>query len=338
VTESIDYKLNFGPALHTEKRELLGVEGLVKHFPTRSGRPVRAVDGVSFTVRRGETLSLVGESGCGKTTTGQLILGLQAPTSGHVRYDGSIINTYDRPLRRRMQVVFQNPYSSLDPRMHIGDILQEPLRIHGILRREQNRRVDELLEIVHLGRRFADRYPSELSGGQRQRVAIARALALNPEFIVLDEPVSALDVSVQAQIVNLLRRLQSEFRLTYLFISHDLRVVRHMSDTVAVMYLGRIVEIGSADRVLVAPEHPYTQALISAVPQTDPSERGRRIVLTGEIPSSTNIPPGCRFSGRCPFAMDICRRVEPSLVTSGDGRASACHLVHPAGTIDGAHS
>ncbi len=311
----------------TEGAPLLAVDGVFKHYPARSRRVVRAVDGVNFVVRRGETLSLVGESGCGKTTTAQLILGLQAPTDGEIRYDGALVNTRDRSLRRRMQVVFQNPYSSLDPRMRIREVLREPLRIHGVPRGEQNQRIDALLAMVHLGARLADRFPAELSGGQRQRVAIARALALRPEFIVLDEPVSALDVSVQAQIVNLLKSLQAEHGLTYLFISHDLRVVRHMSDRVAVMYLGRIVEIGPADDILLAPEHPYTQALISAVPRADPDARNQRIVLTGELPSPSDVMVGCRFAGRCPSAMEVCRRQEPPLLPTGGGRASACHLV-----------
>jgi oligopeptide transport system ATP-binding protein len=313
------------PEALPDDTRLLSIRDVFKQFPTK-GRPLRAVDGVSFDVHHGETLSLVGESGCGKTTTGQIIVGLQNATSGSILYEGKPARTDTRAFRKRVQIVFQNPYSSLDPHMRIKEILREPLRIHGVNRSEHDAIIEELLDMAHLNPSLLDRFPFQLSGGQRQRVAIARALALRPEFIVLDEPVSALDVSVQAQIVNLLRRLQDERKLTYLFISHDLRVVTHISDRVAVMYLGRIVEIGSAQKVMSEPQHPYTQALISAVPQVDPAARGGRIVLQGELPSPTDVQKGCRFAGRCPKVMEICRRVEPELKSSAPGSAVACHL------------
>ncbi len=318
-----------------EGAPLLSLRDVFKQFPTK-GRPLRAVDGVTFDVHHGETLSLVGESGCGKTTTGQIIVGLQNATSGTILYEGQPARTDTRAFRKRVQIVFQNPYSSLDPHMRIKEILREPLRIHGVDRREHDTIIGELLEMAHLNPSLLDRFPFQLSGGQRQRVAIARALALRPEFIVLDEPVSALDVSVQAQIVNLLRRLQDERKLTYLFISHDLRVVTHISDRVAVMYLGRIVEIGSAQQVMSVPRHPYTQALISAVPQVDPAARGGRIVLQGELPSPTDVRKGCRFAGRCPKVMEICHRMEPELKPSAPDGAVACHLFDDAGS-DAAH-
>jgi len=320
---------------------LVRVENLKKYFPITRGiifqktiGYVRAVDDISFFIRRGETFGLVGESGCGKTTVGRTILQLYRPTAGKVYFDGIDLTTLKgeelRKMRRRMQIIFQDPYASLNPRMTVGDIIGEPLEIHGIAKgKEKRERVMELLQIVGLNPYFINRYPHEFSGGQRQRIGIARALAMYPDFIVCDEPISALDVSIQAQIINLLEELQAKFGLTYLFIAHDLAVVRHISDRVAVMYLGKIVELTDRDTLYTNPLHPYTQALLSAVPIPDPvvEERRRRIILKGEIPSPDNPPSGCRFHTRCPVVMDICKEVEPEFKDVGGGHWVACHRV-----------
>ncbi|MET0850930.1 MAG: dipeptide ABC transporter ATP-binding protein [Candidatus Rokuibacteriota bacterium] len=317
---------------------ILEVRNLVKHFQVnagffgRAGGTVKAVDGVSFSIRRGETLGLVGESGCGKTTTGRCILQLEQATSGEVLFEGKDLATVSgaelRRMRRKIQVIFQDPYSSLNPRMTVGQIIGEPLAVHGIVpgRPARAARVRELLTHAGLLPAMADRYPHELSGGQRQRVGIARALAMEPELIVCDEPVSALDVSIQAQIINLLEDLQSRFGLTYLFVAHDLSVVRHISDRVAVMYLGKIVEITDRKSLYESPQHPYTKALLSAVPIPDPVvEAGReRIVLGGEVPSPLNPPSGCVFHPRCPIAIDECGRVIPDLREIRPDHRAAC--------------
>jgi len=319
---------------------LLEVDNLVKHFSIGGGfgggraAQVRAVDGVSFTIRRGETLGLVGESGCGKTTTGRCILQLERPTSGRIVFEGVDLTTLEhnalRAVRRRVQVIFQDPYSSLNPRMTIGQILAEPLVVHGIVREKAARtaRVQELLFQVGLQAQHARRYPHQLSGGQRQRVGIARALAMEPALIVCDEPVSALDVSIQAQIINLLEDLQSRLGLTYLFIAHDLSVVRHISDRVAVMYLGKVVEITDRTRLYEEPLHPYTRALLSAVPIPDPllEARRERTVLRGEVPSLLNPPSGCVFHPRCPIAVDRCSAAVPPLREIRPGHLAACDL------------
>jgi oligopeptide transport system ATP-binding protein len=316
---------------------LLEVEALEKRFHLggtwlgRRRRVIRAVDGVNFVLEAGETLGLVGESGCGKSTTGRLILRLIEPSGGRIRFEGrDLVTLTPRELwatRRRMQIVFQDPFGSLNPRMRVGHIIAEPLRIYGREDRAgRERRVVDLLEVVGMDAGFADRYPHELSGGQRQRVGIAAALALHPSLIVADEPVSALDVSVQAQVLNLLMELRRRFGLTYLFISHDLHVVLHMSDRVAVMYLGEIVEIGPRDAIHRAPKHPYTQALLAAIPVADPASRRQRQIPKGEVASPLAVPPGCRFHPRCPFAFDRCRVERPALRDVGTGHQAACHL------------
>lgn len=322
---------------------LVEVRDLKVHFPIRRGLlrrqvgAVRAVDNVSFDVYEGETLGLVGESGCGKSTTGLALLKLQAPTAGNVRFRGQEVTTLPesqmRALRRHMMMVFQDPYSSLNPRMTVGSIIGEPLSVHQIgTSAEREARVQELLRLVGLNPAFINRYPHEFSGGQRQRIGLARALATSPAFIVADEPISALDVSIQAQVVNLMSDLKAQLGLTYLMISHDLSMVRYISDRVAVMYLGQIVELGSRDAVFDQPLHPYTRALMSAVPVPNPKleRQRRRIILEGDVPSPARPPAGCRFNPRCAFARDICRQEEPALrvlgVNNGVEHRVACHL------------
>jgi len=321
--------------------ELLRVEHLKMHFPLTKGflqrqvGSVRAVDDISFTVNKGETLGLVGESGCGKSTTGRAILQLYKPTAGTVNFLGQDLTKLGaEPMRRKrrdMQMIFQDPFASLNARMTVGSLIAEPLEIHGLAKqgKEKQERVQELLRIVGLNPYFANRYPHEFSGGQRQRIGIARALAVQPSLVVCDEPISALDVSIQAQIVNLLEDLQHEFNLTYLFIAHDLSVVRHVSDRVAVMYLGKVVEIATSKDVYDTPLHPYTKVLLSSIPFTDPAREAQRqpILLKGEIPSPINPPSGCRFHTRCPIAQfPICSEAEPPLERKADGHLAACHF------------
>ncbi|MCC6468915.1 MAG: dipeptide ABC transporter ATP-binding protein [Alphaproteobacteria bacterium] len=321
----------------TSAHPILEVAGLVKHFPVRKGvlqravGQVRAVDGVDLTLAPGETLALVGESGCGKSTLGRLVLRLIEPTAGSIRFEGQDIRALGdrelRDLRGRMQIIFQDPYASLNPTMTVGDMIAEPLMLHGVGNAaERRRRVAELLGLVGLMPHHARRFPHEFSGGQRQRIGIARALAVEPRLIVADEPVSALDVSIQAQVINLLRDLQRRFGLSYILISHGLAVVKHVADRVAVMYLGKIVEIGDKRSLFAAPRHPYTQALLSAIPIPDPAVKRRRAILQGDVPSPLNPPPGCRFHTRCAFARERCRKEEPLLETAAAGHRVACHF------------
>ncbi|HLG61274.1 MAG TPA: dipeptide ABC transporter ATP-binding protein [Ktedonosporobacter sp.] len=322
-------------------KTLLDVRDLKMHFPLTRGivlqrvvGHVRAVDGVSFSIERGQTLGLVGESGSGKTTIGRTIVRLYKPTSGEILFDNEDLAKLSgeplRKMRQRVQMVFQDPYASLNPRFTIGSLISEPMAIYKMGSSQEIRdRAVELLRVVGLRPEYIDRYPHEFSGGQRQRIAVARALSINPEFIIADEPVSALDVSVRAQVLNLLQRLQSQFNLTYLFVSHDLSVVRHVADRIAVMYLGKIVELSDRDELYAAPKHPYTKALLSAVPIPDPAieKKRQRIILSGDLPSPINIPSGCRFHTRCPMAQSICREVEP-VFEAKEGRQhyAACHF------------
>ncbi len=323
------------------KKILVQVRNLKKHFPIKSGilfqhevASVKAVDGVSFHIYEGETLGLVGESGCGKSTTGRTILQLYRPTSGSVQFEGVELTELKgnelRRMRRKMQMVFQDPYASLNPRMSVGRIVAEPLVVHNIgTKKEREERVAELLELVGLNPYFVRRYPHEFSGGQRQRIGLARALALNPKFIVADEPISALDVSIQAQVVNLMQELQENLGLTYLFIAHDLSMVRHLCNRVAVMYLGKLVEVAESEELYTNPLHPYTQALLSAVPVPDPvvEETRQRIILKGDVPSPINPPVGCNFNTRCPVSVDVCFKQEPELVEVLPEHWVACHRV-----------
>jgi oligopeptide transport system ATP-binding protein len=325
--------------MSTDNNTLLHVEDLMMHFPIYRGvirkqvGAVRAVDGVSFDVKRGETLGLVGESGCGKSTTGRAILQLYKPTAGKVEFDGVNLITLKgekmRQMRRKMQMIFQDPYASLNPRMTVGQIVGEPLMVHNAATaKEIEARVQHLLDLVNLNPSFANRYPHEFSGGQRQRIGVARALALQPSFIICDEPISALDVSIQAQVVNLLEELQEQFNLTYLFIAHDLSMVRHISDRVAVMYLGVLVELTTRDEIYANPLHPYSQALLSAVPIPDPvaDAKRKRTILTGDVPSPANPPSGCRFRTRCPIAESICAEERPAFRELKPGHFTACHF------------
>lgn len=320
----------------TAQENLLTVRDLKKYFPIKGGflgkqiGAVRAVDGVSFEIKKGETLGLVGESGCGKSTTGMLILRLLEMTAGQVVFDGQDVGKMRkgdlRRFRRHAQIIFQDPYASLNPRMSVGEIIAEPLMLHNIASGpDRTKRVNKLLEVVGLGAHHAERYPHEFSGGQRQRIGIARALAVNPKLVVCDEPVSALDVSIQSQILNLLVELQQEMGLTYLFIAHGLNVVKHISDRIGVMYLGKMVELAEGDELIRSPLHPYTKNLISAIPQPDPNGRRNRIILKGDVPSPANPPSGCRFHTRCPECQPVCSEKEPEFRQIGD-RFVACHF------------
>jgi oligopeptide transport system ATP-binding protein len=325
--------------------DLVQIRDLQMHFPVTKGiilqrqvGAVKAVDGVSFNIKKGETLGLVGESGCGKSTTGRAILQLYRPTAGSVVFQGTDLTKLKgeemRRMRRKVQMIFQDPYASLNPRMTVGDIIGEPIKVHNLRQgKEVRTRVQELLQLVGLNPYFINRYPHEFSGGQRQRIGVARALAVEPEFVVCDEPVSALDVSIQAQIINLLEELQEQFGLTYLFIAHDLSVVRHISDRVAVMYLGKMMELADRNAIYDDPLHPYTKALLSAVPVPDPviEKKRERIILTGDVPSPINPPSGCHFHTRCPYAMEVCSKIEPRFVDQGGGHYVACHLYPNSG-------
>lgn len=322
-----------------EEKKLLEVNNLKKYFPVKAGvfrktvGHVKAVDDISFYIKEGETLGLVGESGCGKSTTGATILRLEEATDGEVIFEGKDVlslNKKDlREMRKEMQIIFQDPYASLNPRMTVADIVGEPLDIHNLVKdkKERNEKVKELLDSVGLTPEHMNRYPHEFSGGQRQRIGVARALAVDPKLIIADEPVSALDVSIQAQVINLLQDLQNEYGLTYLFIAHDLSVVKHISDRVAVMYLGKIVEMTDKKDLYDNPLHPYTQSLLSAIPIPDPTFKKERVILEGDVPSPVNPPSGCRFHPRCPKAMDICSQVEPEFKEYDKGHYAACHLL-----------
>lgn len=316
---------------------LLVVKGLKKHFPFKQGMfsrqlgYVKAVDGLDFVVHRGETLGIVGESGCGKSTTGQMILQLLEATEGEIRFEGRDITKLKkdelRKMRKDMQIIFQDPFASLNPRMNVEDIIAEPLIVHGMYKGgELREKVIELLKVVGLGEHHLFRHPHEFSGGQRQRIGIARALALKPKLIVCDEPVSALDVSIQSQILNLLKKLQKDFGLTYIFIAHGLPAVKHISDRIAVMYLGKIVELAERDSLFAKPRHPYTEALLSAVPHPDPTKRKERLLLEGDLPSPANPPSGCSFHTRCVYAKDICSQTPPVLQQTAQGHFAACHF------------
>ncbi len=326
--------------MSAESTVLVKVQNLKKYFPIHKGiltqrhvGDVKAVDDVSFEIFRGETLGLVGETGCGKTTVGRTILRLYEPTSGHVYFEGSDLMSLNesgmRSFRKRMQMIFQDPYASLNPRMTVGSIIAAPLDVHGVPNgKGKNERIEELLDMVGLNPEFVNRYPHEFSGGQRQRIGIARALAVNPDLIICDEPISSLDVSIQAQVVNLLEDLQQQLGLTYLFIAHDLSMVRHISDRMAVMYLGKIMELADRNEIYLRPLHPYTQALMSAVPVPDPdiAENRNRVILEGDLPSPSNPPVGCNFNTRCPFVKDICLQEEPRYVELQPGHWVACHF------------
>lgn len=318
-------------------QNLIEVKNLKKYFKSKDGY-IHAVDDISFEIIKGETLGLVGESGCGKSTAGRAILRLHEPTSGQVIYNGEDILKYGKSKKRemlkKMQIVFQDPFSSLNPRLKVEDLIADPLYVNKIYKTKQEvvDRVKEVMDLVGLEQRLIHSYPHELDGGRRQRIGIARALVLNPEFIVLDEPVSALDVSIQAQVLNILSSLQKKLDLTYLFISHDLSVVRHISDRIAVMYLGKIVEISDYKSIFEDPKHPYTQALLSAIPSTKLGVEKEIIILEGDVPSPLDPPPGCRFFSRCMHKMPICKEIEPKLEDIGQGRSVACHLVNPIGT------
>ncbi|MGC9100288.1 MAG: ABC transporter ATP-binding protein [Caldisericum sp.] len=326
-------------------RKLVEVQNLIKYFPVLGGvfsRPVawvKAVDDISFHIFEGETFGLVGESGSGKTTAGKTIIRLIEPTKGKIIFDGKDITKLPenqlRPIRREMQIIFQDPYGSLNPRMPIGEIIREPLLVHGIGdKKEQEERVVEIMKLVGLRPEYLRRYPHEFSGGQRQRIGIARAIVLNPKFVVADEPVSALDASIQAQVLNLLLELQQKLALTYLLVAHNLAVVRHVSDRIGVMYLGKIVEVAETKELFSTPLHPYTQALLSAIPIPDPEIKKERILLQGDIPSPINPPSGCRFRTRCRFAKDICAEKEPPLIDVGSGHYVACHFVKEGKVVE----
>ena len=322
-----------------EEQKLLEIKNLKKYFPVKEGvfrrtvAHVKAVDDISFHIKKGETLGLVGESGCGKSTTGRTILRLLEATEGEIWFEGkNLIELGKRELRemrKEMQIIFQDPYASLNPRMTVADIVGEPMDIHNLAsnKKERNEKVADILDTVGLGPEYMKRYPHEFSGGQRQRIGVARALAVDPTLIIADEPVSALDVSIQAQVINLMQDLQNEFDLTYLFIAHDLSVVKHISDRVAVMYLGKIVELADKKALFDDPKHPYSQSLLSAIPIADPTYEKERIILEGDVPSPVNPPSGCRFHPRCPYAMDVCSEVEPEFKDYGDGHFAACHLL-----------